>query len=120
MQKKDKRQFLSDLRFTIATQFLISAWITKHASTNLSLNSIFTSINPRFEPQQKNRFTISLPQNVQTGSGVHPASYSVGAGGSFSRVKWLKCEADHFPPLSAEIKNEWSYIFTHLLCLHYT
>jgi len=33
------------------------------------------------------------------------------------RVEWLGCEADHSPPSSAEIKNEWNYTFTPPVCL---
>jgi len=39
---------------------------------------------------------FSLHHRVQTGSGVHPTSYSVGIRGSFSGVKHIGCEADHF------------------------
>jgi len=34
------------------------------------------------------------------------------------RVKRPGRESDHSPPLSAEIKNEWSYTSTPLLRLH--
>jgi hypothetical protein len=33
-------------------------------------------------------------------------------------VKRLRCEADHSPPCSAEVKNEWSYTSTPPICLH--
>jgi len=41
----------------------------------------------------------------------------MGTGGSFVRgsgggVKWLRHEADHSPPSSAEVKDVWSY--THI------
>jgi hypothetical protein len=43
---------------------------------------------------------------VQTGSGVQPASYRVGAGSTLSPgVKRPGSEADHSPPSSAEVKN---------------
>ena len=61
---------------------------------------------------------FSLLQNVQTGCGAHPDSYSVSAGDSFGGSKaagvwgW---------PLSSSgnIQNDWSYIYTSLmpLCL---
>jgi hypothetical protein len=35
----------------------------------------------------------------------HPASHTMGTGGSFPRVKQLGHEADHAPESSAEIKN---------------
>jgi hypothetical protein len=50
-----------------------------------------------------------FPSNlcVQTGSGAHPASYTMGTGGSFP---WGKArpgrDADHSPPSSAEFKKE--------------
>jgi hypothetical protein len=44
---------------------------------------------------------------VQTGSGVHPASCTMGTGGSFPRAKALpERDADHSPPSSAEVENE--------------
>jgi hypothetical protein len=44
---------------------------------------------------------------VQTGSGAHPASYPMGAGGSFPGGKARPGrDADHSPPCSAEVKNE--------------
>jgi hypothetical protein len=44
---------------------------------------------------------------VQTGSGVHPAFYLMGTGGSFPGGKARPGrDADHSPPSSAEVKNE--------------
>jgi hypothetical protein len=44
---------------------------------------------------------------VQTGSGVHPASYPMGTVGPFPGCKARPGrDADHSPPSSAEIKNE--------------
>jgi hypothetical protein len=44
---------------------------------------------------------------VQTSSGAHPASYSMGTGGSFPGSKARPGrDADHSPPSSAEVKNE--------------
>jgi hypothetical protein len=44
---------------------------------------------------------------VQTSSGAHPASYTIGTGGSFPRGKaWLGRDADHSPPSSAKVKKE--------------
>jgi hypothetical protein len=52
---------------------------------------------------------FSLHHRVQTCSGAHPASYSMGTGGSFSEGKLPGLETDHSPPSSAEVKNAWSY-----------
>jgi hypothetical protein len=46
-----------------------------------------------------------LLHSVQTGSGAHPASNSVGTGGSYLGVKRPGREADHSPSSSVEVKN---------------
>jgi len=33
-------------------------------------------------------------------------------------VLWPRCEADHSPPPSAKVKNEWSCTSTPPTCLH--
>jgi hypothetical protein len=44
---------------------------------------------------------------VQTGSGAHPASCTMGTGGPFPGGKARPgCSTDHSPPSSAEIVNE--------------
>jgi hypothetical protein len=44
---------------------------------------------------------------VQTGSGAHPASCTVGTGGSLSGGKARQGrDADHSPPSNAEVKKE--------------
>jgi hypothetical protein len=55
---------------------------------------------------------------VQNDSGAHPASYPTGTRGSFPGVKRPEREADHSPPSSVEVKNEWSYTFTPPVRLH--
>jgi hypothetical protein len=49
--------------------------------------------------------------HVQTGSGAHPASCTMGTG-SFRGVKRPGRGSDHSPPPSAEVENEWSYTST--------
>jgi hypothetical protein len=49
---------------------------------------------------------------IQTGSGAHPASCTMGTG-SFPWVKAAGRDADHTPPSSAEVKKELSYNSTH-------
>jgi hypothetical protein len=45
---------------------------------------------------------------VQTGSGAHPASCTMGTGGPFSGGKARPGrDADHTPPSSAEVENEY-------------
>jgi hypothetical protein len=57
---------------------------------------------------------FSLLHIVQTGFGVHPTSYKMGTGGSFSEVKRQGREADHSPPTGAEVKKMWIYTSTPL------
>jgi hypothetical protein len=61
---------------------------------------------------------FSLHHRVQNGSGAHPASYPMGARGSFPGVKRPGREADHSPPTSAEVKNVLSYTSTPPIRLH--
>jgi hypothetical protein len=44
---------------------------------------------------------------IQTGSGAHPASCTIGTGGPFPGTKTQpRRNADHSPPSSAEVENE--------------
>jgi hypothetical protein len=52
---------------------------------------------------------FSLHHRVKTGSGTHPASYSIGTRVSFPGVRRPGRESDHSPPSSAEVRNEWNY-----------
>ena len=58
--------------------------------------------------------------SVQTGSGAHPASYSVRtwvlSGGR--EVKQSEREVSHSPPSRAKVKNEWTHTSTPPICLH--
>jgi hypothetical protein len=51
---------------------------------------------------------VSLLQNIQTGSGTHPAIYPEGIDGSFYGTERLGREADYSTPHNVEIKTEWS------------
>jgi hypothetical protein len=55
---------------------------------------------------------FSLHHRVQNGSGAHPVSCLMGTGALLVGVKRPRCEADHSPPSSAEIK-EWVAIYVH-------
>jgi hypothetical protein len=56
-------------------------------------------------PTQAEDFPSNLC--VQTGSGPHPASYTMGTGGSFPGGKARPGrDADHSPSSSAEVKKE--------------
>jgi hypothetical protein len=65
----------------------------------------------RFDPRQRRKdFLSSLC--VQTGSGVHPASCTMGTGGLFPGAKaGPGRDADHSPPSSAEVENEYELYF---------
>jgi hypothetical protein len=50
--------------------------------------------------------SFSLRHRVHTGSGAHPASYSMGTGGSLSLgLKRPGRESDHSPQSSAEVRG---------------
>jgi hypothetical protein len=48
---------------------------------------------------------FSLHHGVQTSSGAHPASHSMGIGGPFPGVKRTDREADQSPASSAEVEE---------------
>jgi hypothetical protein len=50
--------------------------------------------------------------SVETGSGVHTASYPMGPGALSPRVKRPMRENGHTSPHRAEVKNAWSYTST--------
>jgi hypothetical protein len=52
-------------------------------------------------------FYFSCSLCIQTGSGSHSASCTMGTGGPFPGTNAQPgCDADHSPPSSAEVKNE--------------
>jgi hypothetical protein len=55
---------------------------------------------------------LSLCHSVQTGCGVHPASYPLDMGVSFHRVKWIDHEGDHSPSPNTVVKNARSFTCT--------
>jgi hypothetical protein len=64
-----------------------------------------------------------LHHRVQTGTGVHPASYPMGSRASYPGGKAAGAEADYSHPSIAKVNNTWSCTFTpntpswHVLCL---
>jgi hypothetical protein len=68
-------------------------------------------------PVEANDFYSNLC--VQTGSGAHPASSPMGTGGPFSGSKARpRRDADHSPPCSAEVVNEYELYILSPLRLH--
>jgi len=53
-----------------------------------------------------------LRHRIQTGSGAHPASCSIGNGALSPGVQRPAREAYHSPPSSTKVKNAWSYSST--------
>ena len=60
---------------------------------------------------------VSLVRNVQFGCEAHPPSYSVGMGAVSLGVKRPRHLADHSSPSRTEVKNDWRYTSTFLMCL---
>jgi hypothetical protein len=70
------------------------------------LSTDWTTGRSRFDHRQRREIFSSI-LCVQTGSGAHPASCTVGTGGSFPGGKARPGrDADHSPPSSAEDNNE--------------
>jgi hypothetical protein len=62
------------------------------------MDTVWTAVLSEFQPQQTQNF--SLFHVVQTGFGARTVSYAIGTGD-----KGPGREADHSPPISAEVKN---------------
>jgi hypothetical protein len=60
-----------------------------------------------FPPKHLSNFNRLQGVIVQTGSGVHPTSYTMSTDGSFLGIKRPGREAEHSPPTSAEITKMW-------------
>ena len=60
---------------------------------------------------------VCLLQNTQTSSVIHPASYSKRLRGTLVRVKQTRPEADHSPPTSVKVGNDWNCTSAKPLCL---
>jgi hypothetical protein len=85
--------------------------ITWSRSSSVSQYTKILAERPGSILGRDNEGIFSLRHRVQTGSGSHPPSCPMGTGGAFPpEVKRPGREANHSPPSSAKIKNEWSYI----------
>ena len=78
---------------------------SKNRGGSVSLATSYGLDGPRFESLQG---WFSPLQIFQTGSGSHPAPYSVGMGVLFWGLKRPRRKLDHLPPSKTEVKNECS------------
>jgi hypothetical protein len=69
-----------------------------------------SAIGVRFRVPEGSEF--SLLHVVQTVSGAHHISFSMGTGDSFPEVNRRGREADHSPPTSFEVIKTWTYTST--------
>ncbi|PNF30032.1 hypothetical protein B7P43_G05837 [Cryptotermes secundus] len=100
---------------TLGEMFIYSASFTDN-----NFYCIVQYVGPKSEASKYNyKFSVSHKEGaekisfspiVQTASGVHPTSYTMGTGGSFPGVKRLGREADHSPPSRGQEK--WIYTST--------
>jgi hypothetical protein len=65
----------------------------------------------RFRPPEE-AINLSLLPNVQTASGVHPASYPMGTWGPYSWGNTAGDEAVRSSPPNTEVKKMWIYTST--------
>jgi hypothetical protein len=75
--------------------------------SSVSIVSVCGLDDRAFDPEQR-RESLSSSLCLQIGSGAHPASCTMGTGGLFPGAKTRPGrDADHSPPSSAEVENEW-------------
>jgi hypothetical protein len=80
--------------------------MTRVAQSVQCLATGWTTGRSRFDPRQRQKDFSSNPC-VQTGSGVHPDSCTMGTGGPFPGSKSRPGrDADHSPLSIAEVENE--------------
>jgi hypothetical protein len=65
----------------------------------------WTAEGSEFESRWDQEF--SLLHVVDTYSGIHPTSYPISTEAFSPGVKWPVHEADHSPPVGAEVKKIW-------------
>jgi hypothetical protein len=74
--------------------------------SSVSIVSWLRTGRPEFDPQQRQRIFPLTSAYRPARSGAHPASYTVGTGGSFPGDKERPGrDTDHSPPSSAEVKK---------------
>jgi hypothetical protein len=101
---KVNRKINQDIRQKVVIQLRIGKKVIRAAHSVQCLTTYWTT--GFRSPTEAEKFSSNIC--VQTGSGAHPASYTLGIGDSFPRGKaWLGRDADHSPPSSAEIKKEY-------------
>jgi hypothetical protein len=84
---------------------IIVLYIPREPGSSVSLATGWTTERSMFDPRQRRKdFSSSL--SVQTGTGAHPASCTMGTGGSFPGAKTRPGrDADHSPASTAEVEN---------------
>jgi hypothetical protein len=94
--------------FVALVIFCLSSAVRRSRLSSVSIVSDYGLDNRAIgvrSPEGVKDFSSSLC--VQTGSGAHPASCTMGTGGTYPGSKALPGrDADHSPPSSAEVVNE--------------
>jgi hypothetical protein len=85
---------------------------------SVSIESRVRARRSGFNSRCGNDEIFFLLYRVQTGSGAHPASYTVSTGSYFPVDTVAGCEANHSIPSSAEVKNAWSHTSTPSMSHH--
>jgi hypothetical protein len=109
---------LNQIRVIFPETLLAPSFIS---SSRYSVFSVLTRLQIG---RPRNRGSIHIRdkrflQSIQTGCRSHPVSHSVGPGGSFSGSNAASAWSWQLTQSLAEVKNEWSYIYTSTspLCL---
>jgi hypothetical protein len=87
--------------------YILTYYVSRVDQAVQCLTRGWTTGRSRFDPRQK-RKDFSSRLCVQTGSGAHPASCTMGTEGPFPGTKTRPGrDADHSPPPSAEVENDY-------------
>jgi hypothetical protein len=89
--------------YDILTELIINNTITGSRGSSGSIVSDYGLDDRAIEVRSPTGADFSSSPCVLTGSGAHPASYTIGTERGKARPRR---DADHSPPFSAEVKNE--------------
>jgi hypothetical protein len=97
----------SDLKYRLKTM--------KHLSQDSHLyTEVWMWEHPNVKHKSITARNLLLLHSIQVSSRAHPAPYPICTGDPLGVKWWRRCETDHSPPPTAEVKNMCSCTFTPL------